>query len=135
MKDYKSIQMLASISMIGGPLSLLFGGVLLSTAALVCGIIALVLLRSARARAAGSSEEPIAQNLMRQSVIGLAVSAIALVLNAAALATVMPAMMEALQTGDPSALMNGGSEGASSSSGAFDAASGPSSQSSGSIWG
>lgn len=140
MKDYKSIQVLASISMIGGPLSLLFGGVLLSTAAVVCGIVALVLLRGLKAQngASGSvpaSDEAIAQNLMRQALIGVAVSAVALVLNAVALATVMPAMLDALQTGDYSSLLNGSANTGSSASSAFDAGSSATPQSSGSIWG
>ncbi len=121
MRDYKSIQVLASISLIGGPLSLLFGGVLLSAASLVCGIIAMVMLRGPKVRAAQTGNDAIEQSLTRQAIIGLAVSGIALVLNAVALASIMPALLDAMRNGDYSSLLGGGSSDGSSSSGsAFD---------------
>ncbi len=148
MKDYKSIQMLASISMIGGPVSLLVGGVPLSAAAVICGIIALVMLRKGKESPPSDEEGPfsngpaIAQNLIRQAIIGTSVSAVALILNGAALASIMPAMLEAIQTGDYSSLWNATDPSASSSSAAGSAfGGGPSaadqggSASSGSIWG
>lgn len=133
MKNAKTIQTLASISLIGGPLSLIVGGVLLSTAGFVCGIIALVMVRSDKDAAANAGiSDAIKQTLTRQAIIGIAVSGIALVMNAATFAMMLPAIMDAVQTGDYSSLLGNGSSTADSASstdsgGAFGGSSGGSS--------
>lgn len=119
MKDTKTIQTLASVSLIGGPLSLIIGGVLLSTAGLVCGIIALVMVRSKEAESAIASEN-IRQTLFRQAIIGIAVSGLAVILNAATLMATLPAILDAVQTGDYSSVFGGGDPSASDSSGSAD---------------
>lgn len=145
MKDTKTIQTLASVSLIGGPLSLIIGGVLLSTASLVCGIIALVMVRSSKTSFDESISANIQQTLMRQAIIGIAMCALALAVNAISLAMMMPAVFDAVQSGDYSSVFGGGSasgDSASSagSSGAFgngSAGSGTESAQSGrsSVWG
>ena len=120
----KTIQTLASVSLIGGPLSLIIGGVFLSTAALVCGIIALVMVRSKNGAEAKEMTEAIRQTLMRQAIIGIAMSGIAVVMNAASLIMMMPAILDAAQTGDFSSVFGGsstggGSAGSADSGGAF----------------
>ena len=117
MKDMRTIQLLASISLIGGPLSLIIGGVFLSTAAFVCGIIALVMVRSSKGDATDEApSDTILQTLTRQAVIGIAVSGIALVMNAAALMMMLPAILDAVQTGDYTSLLNGDASMSDSSS-------------------
>lgn len=128
MKDTKTIQTLASISLIGGPLSLIIGGVILSTAGLVCGIIALVMVRSKEAESAIASDS-IRQTLVRQAFIGIAVSGLAVILNAATLIATLPAILDAIQTGDYSSVLGGGSStsdpsGSADSGGAFGGSSG-----------
>lgn len=145
MKDTRTIQMLASVSLIGGPLSLIIGGVVLSTAALVCGIIALVMVRSAKNAQQDAVPDAILQTLTRQAVIGIAVSAIAVAMNAATLMMTMPAIIDAMQTGDYSSLLGGESSaadsaGSSDSGGAFggnggDAASDAPKSGRSSVWG
>lgn len=123
MKDTRTIQMLASVSLIGGPLSLIVGGVILSTAAFVCGIIAFVMIRSNRSAQDEAASDAILQTLTRQAIIGIVVSAIALVMNAATLIMLLPSIMDAVQTGDYSALFSGDapSSDSSGSSGSGDA--------------
>lgn len=122
--NMKTIQTLASVSLIGGPLSLIIGGVALSTAALVCGIIALVAVRGKGAATDETMTDAIRQTLMRQAIIGIAMSGIAVVMNVATIMTMMPAIMDAAQTGDFSSLFGGGSaddasSGSTDSGGAF----------------
>lgn len=118
MKDLKTIQVLASISLIGAPVSLIFSSLFLSIAAFVCGIVAMVMLNKREADPSGSREDEIAEGLKRQAIIGIAISAVALALNAVALAAVLPAMIEAMRTGDYSALFAPASD--TSATGAFD---------------
>ena len=140
MKDTKTIQTLASVSLIGGPLSIIIGGVLLSTAALVCGIVAFVMVRKMQGAAEGAQSTAIEQALTRQAIIGIAVSALALVMNVASVIMMLPAIMDAVQTGDYSSLLGGGASGSTDSGGAFGGGSGGSSVESAqggksSIWG
>ncbi|MCI8469067.1 MAG: hypothetical protein HFJ75_06230 [Eggerthellaceae bacterium] len=100
----RSAQTLVTIATISGPVSLLIGGVMLSTIGLVCAIMALV-------KANGFLKEPgedqwkvIASRIRRSSVLAVIVCALALILNAMTVASVMPAMMEAVQSGDLTSL-------------------------------
>lgn len=117
--NVKTIQTLASVSLIGGPLSLIIGGVALSTASLVCGIIALVAVRGKGAATHEGMTDTIRQTLMRQAIIGIAMSGIAVVMNVASLIAMLPAIMDAAQTGDISSLF-GGSSGDGASNGSTD---------------
>lgn len=94
----KSAQTLVMIGIIGGPVSMLFGGVLLSIIALVCGIIGYCKVNSVLQQS--KSTDDIAKSLQRQALVAIAVSAIAAVFNVVYLVSIMPVMLEMLQSGD-----------------------------------
>lgn len=89
---------MSTASLIAAPVSLFFGGVFLSIAALVFGIVALVKVNSVMH--SGTEQQAYAQAMRVRAFIGIGISLVALVLNAIALAAVMPMIME---------LFNGGS--------------------------
>ena len=100
----RSAQTLVTVATIAGPVSLIIGGVVLSTAGLVCAILAVAKVRRAMM---GDLEQGLAiyaSRLRRSAVLSLIICTLALVLNGIALATMLPAMMQAIQTGDLSAL-------------------------------
>lgn len=102
--ELKSARTLATVATVAGPVSLIIGGVALSTVALVCGIIAFV-----KARRVLRSNDPAdnfyAQALRRTALMGIVVGAAALVLNGVSVALMMPALLEAMQTGDYTAIL------------------------------
>lgn len=100
----KSTQTLVTVATVAGPVSLFIGGVVLSTVGLVCAGLALAKVRRAVAAGVEPGLAVYASRLQRSAVLSLIVCALALVLNGIALATMMPAMMQAIQTGDLSAL-------------------------------
>lgn len=122
--ELKSAQTLATVGIIAGPVSLLFGGVILSTVALIALILAFVKVR--RAKDSEDKAGSAAYGIYRQSIVALVVSALALVLNAVSLAFILPSLVEYLQNGSYDDLLNlyGGSAGSSSSA-----------DSSSSVWG
>ena len=91
-------QTLATIFQISALVSLVIGGIPLALVALVCGAVALSKVRSA-IRALGG-KDGISARLTQQLVIGLAIAAVSIVVNAVYLYMMMPAFMEYLQTGD-----------------------------------
>lgn len=102
--ELNSARTLATVATIAGPVSFIIGGVALSTVALVCAILALVKAR--RVAAKPRSEHGSYANVVRQTAImGLFISAVALVLNIIGLVTMLPILMEAMQTGDYSAIL------------------------------
>lgn len=100
----KSAQTLVTVATIAGPVSLLIGGVVLSTVGLVCAILAVVKARRALTEGLEPGLKVYASRIQRSGILSVIICALALVLNAIALATVLPAMMQALQTGDLSSL-------------------------------
>lgn len=100
----KSCQTLTMIALIGAPVSLLIGGVALSTVALVCGIIAFVRMRKiiTPADVPGSVE----RTLYVQSIIGLGLGIVAMTMNLVAFVYMFGAIMDAVQSGDPSKLLD-----------------------------
>ncbi len=89
---------------VAGPVSLIIGGVALSTVALVCAIIAFTKVR--RLLSQGDfPQRPYALTLRQTALIALGVSAVALVLNGITVAMMMPVLLEAMQTGDYSAIL------------------------------
>lgn len=113
----KSTQNLVTAGIITGPVSMLVGGVPLSLVALICSILALVKVNRLIEAEPTSSHAQIMLSMKRQAYVALAVSALALILNAISLALVLPAFMEYLQSGDYAALLEGsGLSSASSSS-------------------
>lgn len=105
--DLKSARTLATVASIAGPISLIVGGVALSTVALACAIIALVKIRNAQSQADESIRAYI-KALRQTAFMAVLVSSIALVVNAVGVALMMPVLMEAMQTGDFSAILGEG---------------------------
>ena len=91
----KSAQKLITIATIAAPVSLLIGGVLLSSIALICGIIGMRRLRSINAKTA--HEMNAIQPALRSARMTLIMCGIALALNAVSLAMMYPTYMEILQ--------------------------------------
>lgn len=104
-----STRKLITFANIAGPVSLIIGGVLLSTAGLICSLIA-------RSRINTMLKEQPQDRVFSQKVmqaakpgaIALIICTIALVLNVISLALVMPAVLEASQTGNLTTLFGGG---------------------------
>lgn len=102
-RELRSARNLALASSIMGPLSLFIGGTLLSIAGLVCGILG---LRKIKAIVASdhTSIGMAAQSARRACLIATVFSGIAAVLNAIAVAIMFPIVLEAMQSGDFSAI-------------------------------
>lgn len=105
--DLKSARTLATVASIAGPISLIVGGVALSTVALVCAIIALTKVRNAQ-RQAGEPIRAYAKVLRQTALMAVFISSIAFVVNAVGVALMMPVLLEAMQTGDFSAILGEG---------------------------
>lgn len=107
LQQLKSCQTLTTIALIGAPVSLLFGGLALSTAALVCAIVALVKLR----KIVTPDDMPgsLERTLYTQALIALVISIVAMTLTVVALIYMFGAIMEAMQTGDISRLFDAAS--------------------------
>lgn len=123
----RSIQTLITVSIVCGPVSMIIGGVFLSLVAIVCAIVALVKVRRLVAQGGGAADMAL-QTMQRQAMVGIGIGVVAFGFNAVSLALVLPAFIEAMQSGDYAALLDG--SGAASS--ASDAGS---STGKGSVWG
>lgn len=106
-RDLKSAQMLIIAASIAGPVSMIIGGVMLSTVALICGFVAFRRIRVLLGK--GGTTGLLAARLRTACFVALAVSALALILNVIALVLVFPAFLEAVQTGDYSKFLAEGS--------------------------
>lgn len=102
--ELKSARTLATVATIAGPISFIIGGVALSTVALVCAIIAFVKIRSVLDDVA-PAKRPYARALRQTALMGIGIGAVALVLNGISVAMMLPVLMEAMQTGDYSAIL------------------------------
>ena len=102
MAQLKSAQTLITIAMIGGPLSLIVGGVLLSSISVICAAIALFKLKSIAADDASTRD--LVGKVKRSAIVSFAISLVALVLNAAVFIAIAPVVIEAYTTGDVTAL-------------------------------
>ncbi|WP_449316381.1 hypothetical protein [Rubneribacter sp.] len=112
--EAKSAQTLVALASVFGPVSLFIGGVFLSTAGLICAIIA---YRKLGALAKTSAETLSATTrLKRSSIVAMAVCAIAVVLNAVSVYLLLPELVAMLESGDYATLANlgGAATGASS---------------------
>lgn len=98
----KTIQTLSSIAVIASPVSLIFGGVLLSLVSLICAIVARSKLKALRAT--NGADESVLKMLTRQNTVGMVVSIAALAINAVAFAMMFGLLTQAMQTGDYSQL-------------------------------
>ena len=104
-----STRKLITFANIAGPVSLIIGGVLLSTAGLICSLIARSRINTMLKEQ--PQDQAFSQKVMQAAkpgAIALIICAIALVLNVISLALVMPAVLEASQTGNLTTLFGGG---------------------------
>lgn len=96
--DLKSARTLSTVAAIAGPVSFIIGGVMLSTVGLVCAIVGFVKIKHVIDDVDG--RQKVYATTVRQTLIwGLAISAIALIVNIVGIALMMPVLMEAMQTG------------------------------------
>lgn len=115
-QQLSSAQTLTTICIVGAFVSLIIGGVPLALVTLVCGGVGASKVKSAIAVL--GEKDGVSARLLRQATIGMVVSIVSVILNAIALAIIMPAMMQYLQTGDISVLTNALSASAPASSSA-----------------
>ena len=104
-----STRKLITFANIAGPVSLIIGGVVLSTAGLICSLIARSRINTMLKEQ--PQDQVFSQKVMqaaKPSAIALIICTIALVLNVISLALVMPAVLEASQTGNLTTLLGGG---------------------------
>lgn len=94
----RNIQILGSIAVIASPVSLVFGGVLLSTIALICAVVALSKIKALESQADVSAD--IVAALRRQARVGLAVSIGALVINCVFLIMRLSVVIPLLESGN-----------------------------------
>lgn len=102
--ELKSARTLATVATVAGPISFIIGGVALSTVALVCAIIAFVKIRRVLDDVA-PAKRPYARALRQTALMGIGIGAVALVLNGIGVAMMLPVLMDAMQTGDYSAIL------------------------------
>lgn len=106
-REFKSIRRFVTASQITALVSLIIGGVPLSTVAVVLGLIG-------RSKANGWALNPndpnrgIWMQLRRSATVAAIMGAVALALNAISLAMVYPVMMDMLQNGDLGSLTGAG---------------------------
>lgn len=133
--ELRTIQTLITVALIAGPVSMVIGGVVLSLIAVACAGVALAKAR--RATAEGSEESAgLLQAMRRQAMVGLGLGVVALAFNAVSLALIMPAVMEAAQTGDLSGLLGTGADGVTGAgSSGSSSGNGGETPGSGSVWG
>ena len=113
-RQLKTAQTLMAIAGIGGPVSIFFGGTLLSTVASVCGILAVVKYQKLIKK--GGSAAALAQRMRIAAAGACGVSCLALVMNVISLIMVWSMLMEIIESGDISSILQG-SESASSGTG------------------
>ena len=95
--ELKSARTLATVASIAGPVSLIIGGVALSTVAVICATIAIVKVKHVLSRADPSQRT--------YALLGVVIGLVALVLNAVSVAMILPTLIEAMQTGDYRAIL------------------------------
>lgn len=105
----RSIQTLITVSIIAGPVSMIIGGVFLSLAAIVCAVVALVKAR--RVNVQDDANVMALQTIRRQAMVGIGIGVVAFGFNAVSLAMVLPALVDAMQSGDYSSVLDGSMSG------------------------
>lgn len=113
--EVKKVQNLALAASICGPVSVFIGGMLLSGIGVVCGFLGM--RRADRIEKADKDVQEAAARARRSCVVALIVCAVAFSLNAAYSFYMYPIIMDAVQTGDLSALMGNAASSGSIASG------------------
>lgn len=101
---------LITFANIAGPISVIIGGVALSTAALVCALIARTKINKLLRRTDPSNSAFRSEiiSATKPGAIAIIISVIALVLNAITIAIMMPVLIEVMNTGNFTSLFNSG---------------------------
>lgn len=97
-RTLKVAQNLAMVASLAGPVSIFIGGVFLSTAGLVCAIVALYKLNGLAKK--NSDFAMAVKRLKRVCITAIVICGIALVLNAISAYLMYPMVLEALESGD-----------------------------------
>lgn len=100
---FASARTLATVAIIGGPVSLIIGGVVLSVVSLICGVVSLAKIKKLARKPVARQLD--AQAVRRTAAMGIALSCIALALNVVGVLLMVPLLMEAMNTGDYSAIL------------------------------
>lgn len=95
LRRYRTLVLVSSIA---GPVSLFIGGTLLDIVGLVCGIVALVSLN--RVAKAQSQAADYAKSLRRAAIVSIVICCVAMALNIATVISIMPELMEMLESGE-----------------------------------
>lgn len=115
-KHLGHLQVLITVGFLGGPISILFGGVPLSLAALICAVIAFFSLR--KLKVSGEDAEPMARRLYIQSIAACCLSLIAFTLNLIFFIDLAIEIMNAANSGTLDSFLNSYLTGGQESSGA-----------------
>ena len=102
--ELKSARTLTTVATIAGPVSFIIGGVALSTVGLVCAIVAFAKVRRAQ-RLLADNLKPYVRALRQSAIMAMVISGVALVINGIGVALMMPILLDAMQTGDYSAIL------------------------------
>lgn len=108
--ELNTARTLATVATIGGPVSFIIGGVALSSVAVVCAAIAFSKVNKVL-RNTSSPMYNYAKVLKQTAVMGLFIGGVALILNVVGMVTMMPKIMEAMQSGDFSSIIGTGTSG------------------------
>lgn len=123
----KTVRTQITVANICGPVSLLIGGIALSTVGIVSAILA---WRGAkRVVESNSPSAPMANNFRKSALVSIVICCAALVINAFYAAMVMPSLIDAVNTGDYSGLFGDAPSSDAGTSGSSGSADG------GSAWG
>lgn len=133
LRQLKSTQTLVTVAAVSGPVSIFIGGVLLAGIAVIAGALAFVKIRKLSQKPSEYAE--LIQKVKRSALIALVISVAAFALNVYALATIMPVMLEAIESGDASNLLQDLYGGSSASSGSGSASGSSGAAQGSSVWG
>ena len=89
---------LTLVASIAGPVSLFVGGTLLDIAGLVCGTISYMTLNKILSQPTQHSDY--AKALKRTTIVAMAICGVAMALNIATVITIMPELMQMLESGE-----------------------------------
>lgn len=104
LQQMRSCQTLNMVALIGAPVSLIIGGLALSVAALVCAIVSFAKMRKVVKPDDMAGSVP--RTLYTQSLVCLVVSSVTTALNLVAFVAMFGVVMQALESGDLSALFD-----------------------------
>lgn len=107
-RDLKTAQNFVMVASFAGPISVFIGGILLSSAGLICGILGFRKLKALEKKHADHTRLGVAVTRIKRScIIALTICGIALVLNIIAFSVMYPIVLEAVESGNYAELIPG----------------------------